>query len=252
MNLSDWLDDLSVRFIVNLPPAELSHVPRICFQVEEAHWFYEDFIRPAAAAAGDPLPGLNLKTFCLKLFQHCPILSGYSDAQHVKAYEEFLAYKVRVPVRGAILLDEKLENVVLVKGMKKNAAWSFPRGKINHNEDDLDCAIREVFEETGLHLREAGLVSKDGDKSVRSFDAVMREQNVRLFVFHGVPLDFGFEPQTRGEISKIAWFPLTELPGFKKRKKQQAVEQTGKFYMVAPFLGPLKRWINQQKKVQDP
>lgn len=59
-----------------------------------------------------------------------------------------MAYKVRVPVRGAILLDESMERVVLVKGWKKGASWSFPRGKINKDEKDLDCTIREVWEET--------------------------------------------------------------------------------------------------------
>jgi len=34
----------------------------------------------------------------------------------------------------------------------------FPRGKINKDEKDLDCAIREVYEETGFDIKEAGLV----------------------------------------------------------------------------------------------
>ncbi|KAG9828356.1 hypothetical protein KCU98_g14578, partial [Aureobasidium melanogenum] len=66
MQLVDWLDDLCVRFIINLPQEELESVARICFQVEEAQWFYEDFIRPT-----DPsLPSLNLRDFCLRIFQH--------------------------------------------------------------------------------------------------------------------------------------------------------------------------------------
>ncbi|KAK3100838.1 mRNA-decapping enzyme subunit 2, partial [Teratosphaeriaceae sp. CCFEE 6253] len=115
MTLPDWLDDLTVRFLLNLPASELSSVPRLCFQVEEAQWFYEDFIRPGNPA----LPSLPLRQFCLQLFQHTPLLSGFTDAQHIAAYEEFLAYKVRVPVRGAILLSADMERCVLVKGWKK-------------------------------------------------------------------------------------------------------------------------------------
>lgn len=247
MTLLDWLNDLTVRFLLNLPPAELSSVPRLCFQVEEAQWFYEDFIRPAAAAAGNPLPSLQLRSFCLQLFQHCPLLSGFTDAQHIAAYEEFLAYKVRVPVRGAILLDEDMEKVLLVKGWKKGASWSFPRGKINKDEKDLDCAIREVLEETGFDLRAAGLVPEAGGDDVKYIDVTMREQHMKLFVFRGVPLDAHFEPQTRKEISKIDWYSIRDLPGFKKNKQQQ-VADANKFYMVAPFLGHLKKWINQQRK----
>ncbi|KAI6136628.1 hypothetical protein F5141DRAFT_1208952 [Pisolithus sp. B1] len=39
------LEDLSSRFLLNLPEEELSSLERICFQVEQAHWFYEDFVR---------------------------------------------------------------------------------------------------------------------------------------------------------------------------------------------------------------
>ena len=252
--LDDWIDDLTVRFLLNLPASELSSVPRLCFQVEEAQWFYEDFVRPAVAASGaPPLPNLHLRQFCLLLFQHCPLLSGFTDAQHIAAYEEFLAYKVRVPVRGAILLDHDMEKVVLVRGWKKGASWSFPRGKINKDEKDLDCAIREVYEETGYDVREAGLVPDD-EKEVKYIDITMREQHMRLFVFRDVPEDTHFEPKTRKEIGKIDWYSIKDLPGFKKQKTQQHGQQGGgathanKFYMVAPFLGPLKKWVHQQRK----
>ncbi|EMC98056.1 hypothetical protein BAUCODRAFT_120963 [Baudoinia panamericana UAMH 10762] len=251
MSLVDWLDDLTVRFLLNLPASELSSMPRLCFQVEEAQWFYEDFIRPAAAAAGKQLPSLTLRQFCLQLFQHCPLLSGFTGEQHVAAFEEFLAYKVRVPVRGAILMDDSLEKLVLVKGWKKGASWSFPRGKINKDEKDLDCAVREVYEETGFDVRAAGLVPLDEDE-VKYIDVTMREQHIRLFVFRGVKEDTHFEPQTRKEISKIAWYYVRDLPGFKKGKQQHGGEgnHASKFYMVAPFLGPLKKWINQQCRAE--
>ncbi|KAK1062008.1 mRNA-decapping enzyme subunit 2, partial [Friedmanniomyces endolithicus] len=215
--LAECLDDLTVRFLLNLPASELSSVPRLCFQVEEAQWFYEDFIRPAAlAATGIPLPSLPLRQFCLQLFQHSPLLSGFTDAQHIAAYEEFLAYKVRVPVRGAILLDESMEKLVLVKGWKKGASWSFPRGKINKDEKDLDCAIREVYEETGYDLRAANLIPAT-ESEAKYIDVTMREQHMRLFVFRGVSEETYFEPQTRKEISKIAWYHVRDLPGFTKK-----------------------------------
>ena len=244
------LDDLCVRFIVNLPKEELESVERICFQVEEAQWFYEDFIRPL-----DPhLPSLNLRQFCLRIFQHCPLLSGFSPYHHSTAFSEFLAYKTRVPVRGAIMLNEAMDEVVLVKGWKKNANWSFPRGKINKDEKDLHCAMREVYEETGFDLQGADLVTNEED--VKYIEVTMREQHMRLYVFRGIPMDTDFEPLTRKEISKIQWYKLSELPTLKKMKQQQQdgrcgvmVVNVNKFYMVAPFLGPLKKWISQQKRL---
>lgn len=240
------LDDLCVRFIINLPHEELESVERICFQVEEAQWFYEDFIRPLDPA----LPSLSLKAFSLRIFQHCPLMSQWSHYHHMAAFSEFLAYKTRVPVRGAILLNEEMDSVVLVKGWKKGANWSFPRGKINKGEPDLDCAIREVYEETGFDVRAANLIKSED--SVKSIEVTMREQHMRLFVFPGVPRDTHFEPRTRKEISKIEWYKLSELPTLKKNKQQDegmAVANANKFYMVAPFLHPLKKWIAQQKRL---
>ncbi|KAF3483446.1 mRNA-decapping enzyme 2 [Arthroderma uncinatum] len=245
MRLEDWLDDLCVRFIVNLPREELESVERICFQVEEAQWFYEDFIRPL-----DPnLPSLKLREFALRIFQHCPLMSQWSHYHHSTAFSEFLAYKTRVPVRGAILLNHEMDEVVLVKGWKKGANWSFPRGKINKEEKDLDCAVREVYEETGFDIRAAGLIQNEQD--VKYIEIPMREQNMRLYVLRGVPKDTHFEPRTRKEISKIEWYKLSDLPTLKKNKQHENVpyQNNNKFYMVATFLGPLKKWIAKQRKL---
>ncbi|KKK15481.1 hypothetical protein ARAM_001344 [Aspergillus rambellii] len=246
MQLEDWLDDLCVRFIINLPREELESVERICFQVEEAQWFYEDFIRPLDPA----LPSLSLKAFALRIFQHCPLMANWSRYHHMTAFSEFLAYKTRVPVRGAIMLNQEMDEVVLVKGWKKGSNWSFPRGKINKDEKDLDCAIREVYEETGYDIREAGLVKAEND--VKFIEITMREQHMRLYVFRGVPQDAYFEPRTRKEISKIEWYKLSDLPTLKKSKQYDqglAAANANKFYMVAPFMHPLKKWIAQQKKL---
>ncbi|KAL8832763.1 MAG: hypothetical protein Q9170_004761 [Blastenia crenularia] len=249
MQLVDWLDDLCVRFIINLPQEELQSVERICFQVEEAQWYYEDFIRPL-----DPdLPSLNLRNFCLRIFQHCPLLSEFSPYHHATAFEEFLAYKTRVPVRGAIMLNDEMDEVILVKGWKKGANWSFPRGKINKDESDLACAIREVYEETGYDVEAAGLVRQP--EAMKYIDVAIQHQHIRLYVFRGVPVNTPFEARTRKEISKIDWWKLSDLPTLKKKKQQtegrgeDVAVNANKFYMVAPFLVPLKKWISQQKKM---
>ena len=172
----------------------------------------------------------------------------------MSAFAEFLAYKQRVPVRGAIMLNQDMDQVVLVKGWKKGANWSFPRGKINKDENDLKCAVREVYEETGFDIQEAGLV-KD-EKEMKYIEVTMREQHMRLYVFRGVPMSTHFEPRTRKEISKIEWYKLTDLPTLKKQKQQDSNGQlqavnANKFYMVAPFLNPLKKWISQQRKTEN-
>ncbi|CAD6506137.1 BgTH12-07067 [Blumeria graminis f. sp. triticale] len=245
MTLKYWLDDLCVRFLMNGPKEDLETAERICFRVEEAQWYYEDFIRPL-----DPtLPSMTLKGFCEEIFAHCPLLLPFSQDHRMKAFDAFLSYKKRIPVRGAIMLNHDMDRVVLVKGWKKNANWSFPRGKINKDEDDLDCAVREVYEETGFDIEEAGLIPEN--RQVKSIDLNMHEQQIRLFVFRDIPLDTHFEPRTRKEISAIDWWQLSDLPAFRKGKAsthQQPEIKSTNFYMVAPFLTHLRKWIIDQKK----
>lgn len=82
---------------------------------------------------------------------------GWTREELDGAYDNFLRYKERVPVCGAIILaapplsgeEAEMEGgrelaarvarsaakgkgkVLLVKGWKKGSTWSFPRGKIN-------------------------------------------------------------------------------------------------------------------------
>jgi len=191
---------------------------------------------------------MNLRNFCILMFQHCPLFSGFDREHFIAAFDHFLQYKIRVPVRGAILLNDAMDQVVLVKGWKKGANWSFPRGKINKDEDDLDCAVREVAEETGFDIKEACLVTDQTDTDF--IDVLMREQHMRLYCIRNVPMNTHFEPRTRKEISKISWYRLSDLPTMKKQKNQHGgddVMRANKFYMVAPFLGKLRQWISRQK-----
>lgn len=194
---------------------------------------------------------MSLRTFSLRLFQHCPLTAHCDPEVLEKAYAHWIGYKKRIPVRGAILLNEAMDSVLLVRGWHKSSAWMFPRGKINQGEDDLDCAVREVYEETGFDAMEAGLIPENRD--LRHFEMSIKDQHVKLFVIPNVPMDTYFEPRTRKEIGKIQWYKLADLPGRKKRQGPDSATATSanKFFMIASFLDPLNRWIKQQLKRRD-
>lgn len=196
---------------------------------------------------------MNLRVFSLELLAHCPLTAHCTPDLLEKAYAHWIGYKKRIPVRGAILLNEAMDSVLLVRGWKSGASWMFPRGKINEHEDDLDCAVREVNEETGFDAKIAGLIPTD--RRLKSFEMTMKDQNVKLFVIPNVPMDFPFEPKTRKEIGDIRWYRLAELPGRTKRKQgqdsAQAATNASKFYNIASFLDQLNRWIKHQRKVGD-
>jgi mRNA-decapping enzyme subunit 2 len=229
------LEDLSSRFILNLPDEELASLERICFQVEQAHWFYEDFIREE----NPKFPSLPLKKFSAMLFRACPMLHQWSH-DHEHAFNTFMQYKTRVPVCGAIMLNDTWEKCVLVKGWKSSSGWGFPKGKINEDEPEHSCAIREVLEETGYNL--ASQINKDD-----VIEMSIREQKISLYIVPGVPEDYPFKTKTRKEISKIEWFQLTDLPTWKRNKAAP-----GKFYLISPFIGALKAFINERKPRAQP
>ncbi|CAH8341518.1 unnamed protein product, partial [Eruca vesicaria subsp. sativa] len=122
-----------------------------------------------------------------------------------RIFRDFGAYKSRVPVAGAIILDETYERCLLVKGWKQSSSWSFPRGKKNTNEEDDVCAIREVLEETGFDVSK---MLKKEEYIEFTFEGKKR---VRLYIVVGVRDDTAFAPQTKKEISQIAWHRLDGL-----------------------------------------
>ncbi|KAI0724579.1 DCP2-domain-containing protein [Cerioporus squamosus] len=231
LSRDEVLEDLSSRFILNLPEEELTSVERVCFQVEQAHWYYEDFVREQNP---NKFPSYTLKTFSEALFHACPLLAHWAS-DHDKGFESFMKYKTRVPVCGAIMLNDRWDKCVLVKGWRSSAGWGFPKGKINEQEPKHRCAIREVYEETGYNLE-----GRLDPQNVISL--TIREQSISLYIVPGVPEDFPFETRTRKEISKISWFRLSDLPTWKRGRTAP-----GKFYLITPFIGALRQFIHDRK-----
>lgn len=71
-----------------------------------SHWFYEDFMREE----NPKLPSLPLKKFSAMLFRECPLLHRWRD-DHEEAFTQFMQYKTRVPVCGAIMLNDSMDKV---------------------------------------------------------------------------------------------------------------------------------------------
>ncbi|KAH9944361.1 DCP2-domain-containing protein [Epithele typhae] len=232
LSREEVLEDLSSRFILNLPEEELASVERVCFQVEQAHWYYEDFVREQNPSK---FPSYTLKTFSEALFHACPLLAHWAE-DHDRTFDSFMKYKTRVPVCGAIMLNNTWDKCVLVKGWKSSAGWGFPKGKINEQEPKYRCAIREVLEETGYNLE--GQLDPEN-----VIQLSIKEQSISLYIVPGVPEDFEFKTKTRKEISKISWFKLTDLPTWKRNRVAP-----GKFYLITPFVPPLKHFIHDRKQ----
>uniref|UniRef100_A0A1D1YJK7 mRNA decapping complex subunit 2 n=1 Tax=Anthurium amnicola TaxID=1678845 RepID=A0A1D1YJK7_9ARAE len=227
----ELLDDLCSRFVLNVPKEDLESFERILFLVEQAHWFYED----NSVEQNPSLKSLSLREFTSLMFNSCAALRPY--IAHIDdIYKDFTSYKYRVPVTGAIILDESYDRCLLVKGWKPGSSWSFPRGKKSKDEEDHTCAIREVLEETGFDVSK--LLKMDD-----CVEVVIGQQRVRLYIIAGVKEDTVFAPLTKKEISDISWFHIDELLPAGDDITSRGVNGL-KLYMVAPFLTSLKAWIS--------
>ena len=230
------LDDLAVRFLVNLPEWEKTDLIRICFQIELAHWFFIDFIIPQHPEAG--LVEGTISEFCAHMFNHVPFLRNFTQ-QVDTILENWICYKNSIPVTGAIMLNRARDKVLLVKGYGNKASWTFPKGKINEGEEEQNCAVREVLEETGYDISQ--LINKDV-----YLEKVVRFKTVRMFLVAGVEDEFNFQPRVRGEIKEIKWWNIDQLPHSisDKQTKQRLGVGIQQLYTTIPFVSELRLWAD--------
>jgi len=60
---------------------------------------------------------------------------------------------------GIIYFHEHDQTYLLVLG-KKSYKWGFPKGHMEYGESEEQTAIREFFEETGIHIKDTSLLHK--------------------------------------------------------------------------------------------
>ena len=100
--------------------------------------------------------------------------------------------------------DKGIRRVLLVQS-GFNQPWGFPKGKIEKNETELDCARREVREELGLKFKESDLL---GSKRYIQYN---KRKNIVIFSVSGVDIGPADIKPKMGEIASFRWFSLADL-----------------------------------------
>ena len=253
ISYDDALDDVHTRFILNLPESELLTADRIFVQIEQAWWYYEDFIC-------DPRPHLtylprysNLRPFAKEIFEYSTVLPEAS--QFSEMWKQYLIYKKKISNYGCILLSSDYQRIVLCQ-IYNATTYTLPSGKINEGEDGAAAAARETYEETGFDpscLCGVTATWKEQSPHRITWDSEFQHPKNKLvnqddgggggsgggkrrtcYVIVGVPEDFPFTPICRKEVSNIVWFHLDQL-------------STVKTFAVLPFVKPLRKWIQKHQ-----
>lgn len=184
----DTIRYLYEEFVLKGFPTYNSNV--LIGRMQKAYWHYLDYMAPEKDKNV-----ISLNMFVASMSR----LLGWRPHRIRKNLVRFYIHNKKVPRCGGVLVNKACDQVLLVQGWSKK--WSFPVGKKDAHESYRDCAIREVFEETGYK----------GTPSEDMLTYKYRGAVNRLFIFYNVPTDFEFAPQTRNEIFHLEWVPMAQL-----------------------------------------
>jgi 8-oxo-dGTP diphosphatase len=91
------------------------------------------------------------------------------------------------------------EHEVLIIHRPHRQDWSLPKGKRRGRETALECALREVLEETGLRCKAEGELPR-----VRYTDRQGRARRVRYWAMQALHGEF----RPNDEVDEVRWVPL--------------------------------------------
>lgn len=105
---------------------------------------------------------------------------------------------------GAIVINKKTRAIALVK-MHHNV-WGFPKGGIRENENILDAAKREVYEETGIKNVEVikKLPTYQRANSYNSDEYI----TINMYIFETAESDL---KQVEYDIAEVKWFSIGQV-----------------------------------------
>jgi len=137
----------------------------------------------------------------LAMFEHFKMPASFLDNRlssqaTSKMPSAFQSYKPRhMRVYGSIIINNFGE-VLLVRG-RLSKKWSFPKGHCKTRESDLECAMRELYEETGLII----------DQKHTSYHK-LKGGSYFVFAVTGRPLQVYKDNR---EIEEVQWWPISQI-----------------------------------------
>jgi 8-oxo-dGTP pyrophosphatase MutT (NUDIX family) len=94
---------------------------------------------------------------------------------------------------------------------KREGTWALPKGLVDEGEKPSDTAVREAFEETGVHAR---IDAKLGDvRYVYTWEDERVFKIVSFFLAHARAGRIGdLPPGMDLEVAEATWLPLADSP----------------------------------------
>lgn len=138
------------------------------------------------------------------MFEHWGLLKP--DLPRFKdKWKEYRAYMSQIPSNGALIYNTTMDKLLFIvynnprdRIVKK---LDFPKGKVDQFETPEECAIREIYEETGLMLQDK--LNPSHQVKVET----IKNRGVTLFLIRGIE-EKPLKPVKTKEVKEVAWIPI--------------------------------------------
>jgi 8-oxo-dGTP pyrophosphatase MutT (NUDIX family) len=132
--------------------------------------------------------------------------------------------KTKIIAGGGLVLNNAGELLMIFRRGK----WDLPKGKLDEGETILECAIREVQEETGLQQIEHGELI--GITYHAYFDPYLKEDVIKESHWFAMRVRGNqvLTPQTEEDITEIKWVAGDVLEECLRNSYDNVVEIIGK------------------------
>ena len=142
--------------------------------------------------------------FARRVFEHWSLLKPELPSFKEK-YKEYRAYMQQIPSNGALIFNKSMDKLLfLIYSNPRDRVINkldFPKGKVDQGESQLECAVREIYEETGLMLTD----KIDEQHAVQI--ETLRNRVVKLFIVSGME-EKAYKPIKTKEVKQLEWIPI--------------------------------------------
>lgn len=120
---------------------------------------------------------------------------------------------------GSLVVWTSADRVLLVRSRYGERSWGFPGGVMSRREEPVECALRELREETGVDVTvdDLMLAGCHTQRRARHIDHVYRLERAPDGVV-------GTDTSDRFEIAEVGWWPIAQLPELRREAKRVVEE----------------------------
>lgn len=124
---------------------------------------------------------------------------------------ETLKSKLDVVIAGGGLVFNERDELLMIF---RRGKWDLPKGKLDKGEKLIECAVREVEEETGVRIHEV-----QSEPAMTYHAYYLKGKNclkeTGWYIMKAEPGQTKLTPQTEEDIEQVLWVPRNEIGGYK-------------------------------------